>query len=209
VFLLECWRAELYRIRVALPVREFAALATVTIFFSTALPNALAQAATRNEESATGVILIKLSPPLYPPLARQARTVGDVKVQVSVRPDGSVESAASVSGDAGLVPAALDSARQSQFECRGCSKTTAYSMTYTFQVLGKLDRCCCTQGISTNSMAGRYGVSQSEDHVTLTVDPACICPDSCAEDRALAHSKFRSAKCFYLWKCGVYPTEIH
>ena len=135
VFLLECWRAELSRTRVASPIRGFAALATLIILFSAALPNALAQAATGNEESPAGVVLIKLSPPLYPPLARQARTVGDVKVQLSIRPDGSVESASPVSGDEVLIPAALESALQSRFECRGCSKTNAYSMRYTFQVL--------------------------------------------------------------------------
>jgi hypothetical protein len=183
--------------------RRFVALATLVIFSSTALPNALAQAATGIEETASGVVLTKLSPPIYPPLARQARTSGDVKLQLSIRPDGSVDSALPVSGDAVLVPAALESALQSRFECRGCSKTNAYSMTYTFQVLGELDRCCCTRGASTPSTPGGYGVSQSQDHVTITAAPVCICPDACAEDWAQAHSKFRSAKCLYLWKCGV------
>jgi hypothetical protein len=208
VFLLECWRAELSRTRVASPIRGFAALATLIILFSAALPNALAQAATGNEESTTGVVLIKLSPPLYPPLARQARTGGDVKVQLSIRPDGSVESASPVSGDAILIPAALESALQSRFECRGCSKTNAYSMTYTFQVLGELDRCCCSQGASTPSTPGGYGVSQSQEHVTITAAPGCICPDACDADWAQAHSRFRSAKCLYLWKCGVHPVSI-
>ena len=204
----ECRRAELSRVGVASPIRRFAVLATLVIFFSTALPNALAQAATGVEKSASGVVLTKLSPPIYPPLARQARTSGDVKLQLSIRPDGSVESASPISGDAVLVPAALESALQSQFECRGCSKTTAYSMTYTFQVLGELDRCCCTQGALTPSTPGGYGVSQSQDHVTITAAPVCICPDACAHDWAQGHSKFRSAKCLYLWKCGVHRISI-
>jgi hypothetical protein len=204
----ECRRAELSRVGVASPIRRFAVLATLGIFFLTALPNALAQAATGIEESASGVVLIKLSPPIYPPLARQARTSGDVKLQLSIRPDGSVESASPVSGDAVLVPAALESGVQSQFECRGCSKTTAYSMTYTFQVLGELDRCCCTQGALTPSTPGGYGVSQAQDHVTITAAPACVCPDACAEDWAQGHSKFRSPKCLYLWKCGVHRISI-
>jgi hypothetical protein len=199
----ECRRAELSRVGVASPVCRLAVLATLVIFFSTALSNALAQAATGVEKSARGVVLTKLSPPIYPPLARQARTSGDVKLQLSIRPDGSVESASPISGDAVLVPAALESALQSQFECRGCSKTTAYSMTYTFQVLGELDRCCCTQGALTPSTPGGYGVSQSQDHVTITAAPACICPDACAHDWAQAHSRFRSPKCLYLWTCGV------
>lgn len=34
------------------------------------------------------VVLAKLSPPLYPRLARQARITGDVKMQVRIRQDG-------------------------------------------------------------------------------------------------------------------------
>lgn len=184
--------------------RRFVALATLVIFSSTSLPNAVAQAATRIEESASGVVLIKLSPPIYPPLARQARTSGDVKLQLSIQPDGSVDSALPISGDAVLVPAALESALQSRFECRGCIKTNVYSITYTFQVLGELDRCCCSRGASPDSTPRRYGVSQSQDHVTITVPPVCFCPDACAGDWAQAHTKFRSTKCLYLWKCGVH-----
>ena len=212
VFLLECWRAELSRTRVASPIRGFAALATLIILFSAALPNALAQATTGNGSPPTGVMLIELSPPLYPPLARQGRIAGDVRVQLSVRPDGSVESATPISGHTWLVPAALESARQSWFECRGCSGTAiAYSMTYTFQMVGELDRCCCTTGAPRNSVAERYSVpqvSQSQDHVTLTAAPLCVCPDACDADWAQAHSKFRSAKCLYLWKCGVHAVSI-
>jgi len=199
------WRSKLSRRNAPCPT---IVLAVVISCFSVALRNALAQATTGNDSPPTGVVLIELSSPLYPPLARQARIAGDVKVQLSIRPDGSVESATPVSGHTWLVPAALESARQSQFECRGCSGTTAYSMTYTFQVLGELDRCCCTQGASTPSTPGGYGVSQSQDHVTITAAPACICPDACAEDWAQAHSKFRSAKCLYLWKCGVHAVSI-
>jgi hypothetical protein len=36
----------------------------------------------------TGVVLVKLSPPVYPPLARQARIMGDVEIQLSIRKDG-------------------------------------------------------------------------------------------------------------------------
>ena len=181
--------------RVRSTIRGFTVLAATIACFLASLQSALAQATNGKQESLPGVVLTKLFPPLYPPLARQARIVGDVKVQLSIRPDGSVGSAAPVSGDAVLVPAAMESARQSQFECRGCSETNiAYSMTYTFQVLGELDRCCCTAktGASTDSAAGRYGVSQLQDHVTLTVGPVCVCPDACTEAWAQEHSKFRS-----------------
>jgi TonB family protein len=197
--------------RVPLTIRGFAVLAATIACFSTALPNALAQAATGIEESITGVVLVKLSPPIYPPLARQARMAGDVKLRLSIRRDGTVESGTPVSGDEALVPAALESARQSQFECRGCTQAnTEYSMTYTFQVLGELDRCCCTTkiGATTGSKAEHYGVSQLQNHITLSVDPICVCPDACDADRAQAHSQFRSLKCLYLWKCGAHSVSI-
>jgi len=79
------------------------------------------------------VVLVKLSPPLYPALAHQARIMGDVKVYVHVRKDGSVESVELLSGHPMLAPTALESARKSRFECPGCDdEITFYPMTYTF-----------------------------------------------------------------------------
>ena len=78
------------------------------------------------------MVLTKLFPPSYPPLAKQAWIAGDVMVAVRVRPDGSVESASVVSGHAMLGPAAAQSARKSEFECRGCREVTPYSLVYTF-----------------------------------------------------------------------------
>lgn len=81
----------------------------------------------------TGIVLVKLSPPRYPPLARQARITGDVRVYVHVRKDGTVESVELFSGHPMLAPTALESARKSQFECRGCGdEVSSYPMTYTF-----------------------------------------------------------------------------
>jgi outer membrane biosynthesis protein TonB len=40
----------------------------------------------------TGVVLTKLVPPVYPPLARQAQIAGDVMVRVLIRQDGSKSS---------------------------------------------------------------------------------------------------------------------
>ena len=89
----------------------------------------------------TGIVLVKLSPTRYPPLARQARIAGDVRIYVHVRKDGTVESVELFSGHPMLAPTALESARKSQFECRGCGdEISSYPMTYTFGFLddGKL-----------------------------------------------------------------------
>jgi TonB family protein len=85
-----------------------------------------------SEAPQTGVILTKLSPPVYPPLARQARITGDVKIQLAIRQDGSIESVLLLSGHPMLAPAALENARQSQYQCNGCTGETEYVLTYTF-----------------------------------------------------------------------------
>lgn len=81
------------------------------------------------------VAVTKLSPPNYPPLARQARVSGDVRLEVKVHPDGSVAAVALLTGHPILAPAAVDSAQKSQFLCKGCSDLTTYPMTYTFDFL--------------------------------------------------------------------------
>lgn len=81
--------------------------------------NVLAQAPTRPETLQSEVALTRLSPVIFPPLARMANIVGEVKVQVEVRTDGSVASAELVSGHPMLKQAALESAQKSQFECGG------------------------------------------------------------------------------------------
>jgi outer membrane biosynthesis protein TonB len=53
------------------------------------------------QSSTPRVELVKLSTPVYPAIAR-ALITGDVRVQLSIRSDGSVESATLVSGDSTL-----------------------------------------------------------------------------------------------------------
>ncbi len=125
-----------------------------------------AQDSASAESPQTGVVLVRLSPPVYPPLARQARIMGDVKVYVHIRKDGTVESAELFSGHPMLAPTALESARKSQFDCRACSDAvSSYPMTYSF---------------------GFFDDRKSREVVTER--PA------------------RSAKCLFLWKCGIERT---
>jgi len=169
--------------------------------------SAPAQATTNDGDSAPHVVLRKLSPPVYPPLARLARTAGDVSLYISVHSDGSIESVSVISGNPMLVQAAIDSAKQSQFECRGCSALTeSQSLTYSFRVSPETpDRCCCSYGAYSTELAPTSQVTQSEGPlaVTITIPPVCICPDTCTSAWAEAHSRFRSPKCLYLWKCGI------
>lgn len=163
-----------------------------------------AQVATGKEDSAPHIIFRRFSYPVYPPLARMSNIVGDVVLKVSVRTNNSVESLTAVSGDPMLIQAALESAKQSQFECQGCgSSTYSQSFTYSFRVSPeKADPCCCTSRPGVPVTQPTTQVARFESHIMITGPPLCVCPDKCSEAWAEAHSRFRSAKCLYLWRCG-------
>jgi TonB family protein len=170
--------------------------AAVVVCCLAVVESAGAQGATSGTTREVGVVLTKLSPPVYPPLARQARIMGDVKVAVGIRPDGSVASEEMFSGHPMLQQAALESARKSTFECRGCSDpVTSYLLAYTFEISG-----VCRFGPNCEPLESRAPqVTQSEDKITLTVEPACECDPAVT----IVRIRVRAAKCFYLWKCGL------
>jgi TonB family protein len=142
----------------------------------------------------TNVVLVKLSPPVYPPMAQNARITGDVTIQLAIRKDGSVASAELFSGHPMLSPAALVSAKQSQFECKGCSaEVNSYMLTYTFQIDGE-----CHFGPHCEYVASPPKVEQSQGRVVLTGEPMCECDPA----ETITIVKHRSMKCLYLWKCG-------
>ena len=135
--------------------------------------------------------MIELFSPIYPALARQANIYGDVVVQVSIRKDGSVESALLLSGHPMLAPAALGSARQSHFECRNCDdEVTAYSVTYAFEMPD--DGNCC------NALSRAPEVSWSLNRISIVAPHLCICDLA----GVILGKKIRASKCLYLWKCG-------
>lgn len=150
----------------------------------------MAQAPSSPDASQPEVVLTKLSPVVFPPLARMANIVGEVRVQVGIRKDGSVASAELISGHPMLKQAALESAQQSQFECRGCGEAvTSYLLTYTFEI--KDDGNCC------DAQSRAPEVTQMQGHITIVSAQICICDPASTLTR-----KVHSAKCFYLWKCG-------
>ena len=166
-------------------------------------------ARTSDGDSAPQVILIKLYPPKYPEIAIMAGTAGAVTLTVSVRPDGIVKSVKIVSGDRALTQAAVQSASQSQFQCRGCTGLTEKSLTYTFRPSQvPADPCCCSSRPGVRKTSPTTQVSQIGDHITVTAPPLCVCPDACTAAWAKSHSRFRSAKCLYLWKCGMRHISI-
>lgn len=190
-----------------------AALAAVISFFLLTTLSIVAQdTPTAPPPSETGAVLIKLSPPIYPPLARQARIMGDVRIQVLIRKDGSVESVEVVSGHPMLKSVALESAQQSQFECKECEGPTLVDVTYSFDLntaKADPDPCCCSHTAPKEQPAEAKS-SQLGNHIVVTVDPGlfCICPDACTARWAEEHSHYRALKCLYLWKCGFRQISI-
>src|SRR5271170_6355015 len=115
--------------------REFALLLLIAsgAWSAARAQTGVAQTTAPFEAQRFDVVPDSVYPPVYPPLARQARIMGDVKVLVGVRQDGSVASAEVVSGHPMLKQAALDSAQRSTFLCRECKgAVTLFTVTYTF-----------------------------------------------------------------------------
>jgi TonB family protein len=177
-----------------------APLAAIAISLFVLAAKAQTKETTSSATPEVGVVLVKLSPPIYPPLARQARITGDVSVQVSIRKDGSIESAEVISGHPMLKQAALDSARKSTFECRGCGDPLIlYPMTYTFEILND-----CRFGPNCEADEPRAPeVAQSQHKIKITVEPACTCDPAATRIRI----RVRSPKCLYLWRCGFREAE--
>ncbi len=143
-------------------------------------------------------VLVKLSQPVYPPLARQANIYGDVIVAVTVHPDGKTEVALE-SGHPMLKQAALDSAEQSRFECRECASTASYQLVYSFR-LTKGNDCCSAMSVPAQATL-EPPLSDQNGHrqtlITITAEEICLC-----DPPSHPTKKSRSLKCLYLWKCS-------
>jgi len=156
------------------------------VCFIDLVENVAAQNSTSSEAQETGVMLTKLSPPVYPPLSRHARITGDVKIRVGIRRDGSVASREVISGHPMLNLAAIESAQKSLFECRGCNEEVIfYSLTYTFRLRDDVDcrgrrlhsvKCLYLWGCGRwrHNEPRRLEVTQSQSHITILADPPCV-----------------------------------
>ena len=170
-------------------------LAAICLFCSS---DSAAQSAAEAEFPTDAVVLSKLSPPVYPPLARQARIVGAVALTVRVRADGTVESVDAISGHPMMIQAAENSARQSLFTCSNCSGTTSHSLTYDFQLAEQDIEHPCAVDRDTPQQPPEVRLTSHK--VTVTSWSPWIC------DPPMQLEKVRSAKCLYLWKCETrYP----
>ena len=159
-----------------------------------------AQGTGEMKDEECGVTLVKLSPPVFAPLARQARIGGDVIIQLAIGRDGKVESANVVSGHPMLKQGALESAQNSTFECRCCGEAgSPYTLTYTFGFRDDdgdscgvevdeewhvrsfdclyLWRCKVVRTYRPRQHKLGPDVTQSQNHVTVIALPVCVEPD--------------------------------
>jgi len=170
----------------------FLLIASLTGFF---VFLGVAQIQSSTEAAQNRVTLVKLSPLRYPPLSLQARITGDVRVNVRVRPDGSVASAEALSGHPMLAPGAVENARLSQYECDGCAGETEYVLTYTFGLIENLKpydkfedrpartgKClylwkCGLVRVNTFNACTTVvppEITQSPGHVRILASPPCV-----------------------------------
>jgi TonB family protein len=182
-------------------------LAAIVGVSSQIVGNSLAQAPAESDTPQSRVLIAKLSRPIYPPVARQAAITGAVKVMLRIRRDGSVESAAIESGHPLLQQAALESAQQSQFECRECgADTTSYLLVYSFH-LADTDCNDTTNGFSNDMRKDGSPLSQviQSQNEIIVIEPRVILCDPVA---TVTSRKVRSARCLYLWRCGSRPAML-
>ena len=98
---------------------------TLGLLFIPLLKHSSGQIAENKAAQVSHVVLTRLSPPIYPLLARQARINGEVELALGLRPDATVGSVSLVSGHPMLAAVAIESAKQSLFECSGCAAAMA------------------------------------------------------------------------------------
>jgi TonB family protein len=161
-----------------------------------------AQPATHLETLPTGLILTGLHDPVYPQMARMAAIQGDVELTLYVRPDGTVESVRMFSGHPMLKDAAIESAKASHFECQGCNDGLwPYSLRYEFRIVASDPEQYCDQ--VTNEVPPLPKLDSARHQVAVTAKQVWTC-DPTVQLRSV---RIRSAKCLYLWKCGLRPED--
>lgn len=164
------------------------------------------------------VVPVNVTRPAYPAIAVSARVQGTVEVNIGVRPDGRVDSAAIVRAAPLLDEVALEAARSSTFECRGCTDaSTPYSLVFAFELESGAQTPAGDPPpdvISTTPSQSRVRIVAEmptliADFVYITVrSPKCLYLWQCGSEWGGHHvfsDRARSAACLWLWKCGWRP----
>jgi TonB family protein len=113
-------------------------------------------------------VILELSQPVYPPLARQANIYGDVSIAVTVHPDGKTE-VAFESGHPILKQSAVESAQNSRFECRACDSIVTYHLVYSFRLVKGSD-CCSAMSAPARVSMEPHSSDPNKAHITIMAD---------------------------------------
>lgn len=144
-------------------------------------------------------VLVALSKPIFSSGARVANVEGIVTISVAVRPDGTTD-AIFVSGLPLLKQAALDSAKQSRFECRLCSAPRSYTLVYDFKRTSD-GNCCDRYGSPVQvkeQPPSKDERGRPQTVITVSTERMCFCDPS-----GTFTKRVRSLKCLYFWKCST------
>lgn len=146
------------------------------------------------------VVLTKLHEPLYPRSAQAAAIQGTVELAVEVNKGGEIVAVNVVSGAPILLPSAIDSARNSTFECQECDDAAhSYQLTYEYRIVATdPEQYCKTYN---EQLSPKFDASLHKVDVFAKEFWTC---DGTSEVSSL---RVRSAKCLYLWKCGSRPED--
>jgi TonB family protein len=134
--------------------------------------------------------IVKLVPPIYPPIARAARVSGEVHLQITIQEDGKARDVQVKSGPEMLKKSAVESARQSLFEPAQQGTESPYELIYRFN----LDPGDCSEEKDPSYPR----VSDNLNAVTITDKSPMLCDPTATA----TYIKVRSVKCLYLWRCA-------
>ena len=137
--------------------------------------------------------------PVYPPLAIQAQVAGEVRIELTIRPDGTVQSSKALSGHPLLARSVTDSLAEARFACFGCGpELHTYLVTYAFVLPADRFAKDCAEELKTGKEpAMPPSTLDSPTHVTVRPKhPMCVVADP-------ATPRSRSVRCLWLWKCSI------
>jgi TonB family protein len=156
-----------------------------------------AQSLQKPGQTLQGAVVTNLSPLIYPALARQTGTTGNVVLELRIQPNGSVASATLISGHPLLSAAALENAQHSQFVCNDCGEEMhSYRFVYTFELASTDKGSEKDKLTSIDPQHPSLRITQSVGQVVVADAPFSTV------DMGPDVRKVRSVKCLYLWKCG-------
>jgi hypothetical protein len=107
------------------------------------------------------------------------------------------------SGHPMLIPAALDSAKQSRFECRLCSAPVSYLLVYSFKLTTPGD-CCDAFSVPPQVEQEPQSIDPQErpqTQVSIAAEQICLCDPAVQ----LTKKRSRSLKCLHLWEMLLMP----